>query len=447
MKRWRWLIFLSVTVLLGLAAGIFAAKLAKPFRSEGGSFIDIVQTVQNPRKQFPNQSKFTVLLLGKDYNYTNKGIRYTSKSRTDTIMLLSVNLDTKEIGAVSIPRDTKIRDADGDLGKINAVYTRGGLDLLERTLEEKFGVQVDYSVVLKPDAVKEIVDAVGGVEVEPIDKMNYDDTWARLSIHFEPGRQRITGEQAVGYVRFRETGSHEMDDNGELVRIKGSRRSKEEGDLRRTARQQEVLRALMAEARTPGNIMRADQIIDIGFGQVETNFKRIQLLALAQIFKESLGKMKSATLPGEDQMTDAYYYVLDDERSQMMIDWIIKGDEIAGKQLIRVAVSNGTSTSGAARQASEYIESQLGYDSWFRTASVKAADTTEVLYTKAAYEEAAIKVKELIGAASIRKDPSSDAPYRPEIVVIIGKDIAEKMAALNKSENSDNQESDPRSRE
>lgn len=420
------MILLFIVGALGLATGIYAAKLARPFKEEGTSLIDLGRTVMDPTREF-SKRKFTVLMLGKDYNYTNKGIRYTSNSRTDTIMLMAVDIDKKTISAVSIPRDTKIEATDGLSGKINAVYSRGGLELLRSTLESKFGIEIDAHVVLKPDAVKELVDAVGGVTVEPIDRMHYDDNWAHLHIHFEPGRQKLTGEKAIGYVRFREMGGYELDEDGEPKRLTGPRRSKEEGDLRRTARQQEVLHGLIREGKSLRNITRIGEIVDTGFAQIETNLRRIQLVALGQIFKDAMGEMHSATLPGSDQNTDAYYYVLDDERSQKMIDWLLKGDEAAGQSLVRVAVSNGTKTAGAAKNTADLIESKFGYDAWHRTKAEEPTEKTEVVYTKAAFEDAALKIKELIGAAAIRKDPAIDSPERPEITIVIGNDIAEKM--------------------
>jgi LCP family protein required for cell wall assembly len=429
MRRVRGLILLFIIGALGMAAGIYAAKLAIPFKDERG-LVGFFDSYVNPKNQFVKH-QFLVLVLGKDYNYTNKGIRYTSNSRTDTIMLMSIDIDKKTLSAVSIPRDTKIEADDGVSGKINAVYSRGGLKLLETTLENKFGIEIDHHVVLKPDAVKEIVDAVGGVNVEPIDRMNYDDTWAHLHIHFEPGSQKITGEQAVGYVRFRETGNFEIDANGEQRRIQGSHRSKEEGDLRRTARQQEVLHALIREGKSLRNIGRIGDIINVGFQQVDTSLKKTQLVALGQIFKEAMGEMHSSTLPGGDETTDAYYYVLDNDRAQKMVDWLLKGDEAAGLSLVRVAVSNGTKTSGAAKNTAELIQSRLGYDAWHRNPPAKPAEKTEVVYSKAAFEDAALKIKELIGAAAIRKDPSIDSPEKPEITIVIGTDIAEKMIPTN----------------
>lgn len=431
MPRWSRIVLHIVFGAVGLWVGASAATVVRPFKEDGGDVGRVIKAFTDPKSEF-SKHKFVVLLLGKDYNYTNKAIRYTSNSRTDTIMLLSVDIDSKAITAVSIPRDTRIRADDGVTGKINAVYTRGGLSLLKRTLEKEFDINIDCHVVLKPDAVQELVDAVGGVTVDPIDRMHYDDNWARLHIHFEPGQQRITGERAVGYVRFREMGNFEVDENGEPRRLEGSRRSKEEGDLRRTARQQEVIHSLLREGRSFKNIARIGDIIDVGFDQIETDLKRTQLMALGRIFQDSMGEMKSVTLPGSDLNADAYYYVLDEERAQKMVDWLINGDEAAGQSLVRVAVSNGTKVSGAAKAAADFIEERLGYDSWPRTAKVDPEEGTEVVYSKAAFEDAARKIKELIGAVAIRKDPSIDGPDRPEITIVIGDDIAEKMATMGR---------------
>src|SRR5690606_31131494 len=128
--------------------------------------------------------------------------------------------------------------------------------------------------------------------------------------------------------------------------------SKEEGDFRRTARQQELIRALFAEAMQPRNLDRADTIIDVGFQQIETNLTRPQLVALGVLFKGAgLNTMKTFTLEGSDAKIDGLYYFLPDmDRGRALVDWVIKGDTLAANRVVRISVLNASGVTGVAKK-------------------------------------------------------------------------------------------------
>lgn len=420
-KRILW-IGTGLIAVAGIFAGTWAYRVAGSFTGKGESIFKVWQGVTNPRGEFPGKDRLTILLVGQDYNHDRRGYVYTKNVRSDTIMLLSADLDGKNLSAVSIPRDTFIEGADGRRGKINGVYARGGVDLLKQTLEQRFDLTVDNYLIIKPEAVKEIVDAVGGVEVEPIDVMKYDDNWGNLHVDLQPGRQRINGEQAIGFVRFREVNRYRIDDRNRMIPIRGVKGSKEEGDIRRTARQQQLIRSLMASANTAGNLWKADKIVNTGFSQVETDLSRIQVLALATLFKENKGKMASATLPGSDDMSsDAYYWRLDEKRAEATIKWLLKGDRFAGRSLIRIEVSNGTTVKGLARSTSELLESK-GYSA-ITKGTVKETPASRVVYKKAAFEDAAREIAEGLGIREVIKDPTEANPWEHEIEVVVGRDL------------------------
>jgi LCP family protein required for cell wall assembly len=339
---------------------------------------------------------------------------YTKNSRADTIILLSADLENKKVRACSIPRDTYVTAADQVTGKINGTLARGGIDTLRDTLEQMFGIQIDSYVLVKPYAVRKIVDAVGGVEVVAMDDMKYDDSWGQLHVDITQGQHHLNGVQAEGFVRFRKMNP-------------GEGRSKEEGDIRRTARQQQLIQAMMVAANGTGNLFRADEIIDTGFEQIDTNLTRLQCVALAQIFKgASMGSMVSATVPGEDKMMgDAYYYMLDYDRAQSTVDWLIKGDELAMRKLVRVQIRNGTKTPGMARLAADLLGSQ-GYTA---SAPGNAPQTklTTIVYRKSSFETAAREIQRALGATSITKDAKPANDWEPEIQVVIGDDAVKKL--------------------
>ncbi|MBC8066543.1 MAG: LCP family protein [Chlorobia bacterium] len=417
MKWLKWILYGFVCVAC-LAVGAFGRVAANVVDAIGGgkkSFSEVIGTLRDPKAtEFPTTDELTILLVGQDYNRDRKSMPYTKNSRADTIMLLRANLQDKTVRACSIPRDTYIQAADQLSGKINGTLARGGVDLLKRTLEQMFGLTIDHHVMIKPSAVQEIVDAVGGVQVEAIDDMKYDDSWGHLHIDIKQGRHLLMGQQAEGYVRFRKMNS-------------GQGRSEEEGDLRRTARQQQLVQAMMASANNATNLMRVDEIIETGFGQIDTSLTRSQCVALALIFKGAgTGNMLSATVPGTDGMVgDQSVFNMDFERAQGTVDWLIKGDDLAMKRLVRIEVRNGTKAPGVAKLAADMLESQ-GYSAK-APGNAPAAKVTTIVYRKASFETAARDIQRVLGATSITKEVKPANEWDPEIEIVIGDDVAQKV--------------------
>ena len=422
---WGRVIGLGV-VLTALVGGTYGYRILGKFRGKGDSIGDVLSGLKNPRSLFPDKDRITVLLIGQDYNHDNRGFMSSKNTRADTIMLLNVDLDKKQLRACSIPRDTYVEAPDGKTGKINATYMRGGAKLLKKSIQTLVDVPIDYYLIIKPDAVRNIVDAIGGVNVETLDEMNYDDNWGGLHVHLPAGPQKLDGKGAEGYVRFREVNRYKMSPDGQIIPLHNVKHSKEEGDLRRMARQQLMIQAMTKSANSPGNMLKADQIIETGFGQITTDLTRRQCLALGTLFKgTSRNAMVSGTLPGSDSMRNGvYFFALDKERSQSMVDWIIKGDESAAKRLIRISVKNGTKIQGVAKTIAGNLSDE-GYQAQ-SMGNAPPATVTLVTFQKAAHEEVARKIQKEIGATSIQKS-TTVSPGQPDIEVVIGEDIAKQI--------------------
>jgi hypothetical protein len=124
-------------------------------------------------------------------------------------------------------------------------------------------------------------------------------------------------------------------------------------------------------------------------------------------------------------MGDAYYYMLDYDRAQSTVDWLIKGDELAMRRLVRVQIRNGTKTPGMARLAADLLGSQ-GYTA---SAPGNAPQTklTTIVYRKSSFETAAREIQRALGATSITKDANPANDWEPEIQVVIGDDAVKKL--------------------
>ncbi|GAA4236353.1 hypothetical protein GCM10022254_45750 [Actinomadura meridiana] len=157
-----------------------------------------------------------VLLIGSDAR--NGG----SQARADTLVLMHVPANRKDIRAVSIPRDTLVsipecKDSDGKThpaqrGQVNAAFSLGGAECALKTVESLTRVRVDQTLTVDFGGFKGMVDALGGVDVTL--PRSVDDRQSGLKL--SPGRHRLNGTQALAYVRVR----HGLGDGSDLDRVK-----------------------------------------------------------------------------------------------------------------------------------------------------------------------------------------------------------------------------------
>uniref|UniRef100_UPI003570A54F LCP family protein n=1 Tax=Rugosimonospora africana TaxID=556532 RepID=UPI003570A54F len=177
-----------------------------------------------------------LLLLGSDTRDPNN----TGGSRSDTIILAHLPKGHGSAQLVSIPRDTWVhvpRSQDGKHGnvdaKINAAYAWGGVPLVVQTVESFTGVRIDHVVLVDFSGFKEIIDALGGVDIY-VDKAftsthSLDPSNIR---HFNQGMQRMNGAQALDYSRERYAFA--------------------DGDFARIQHQQQMIKAVLDKAASAG---------------------------------------------------------------------------------------------------------------------------------------------------------------------------------------------------
>ena len=201
----------------------------------------------NPEPVEPVRRKevYTCLIFGMDDGYGN----------TDTIMVASFDVPNKKIGLMSIPRDTVISLENSiAFNKINAVYGQSGVPGLKEEISELLGIPLDFYVKVRLSAFEKLVNAVGGVYFDvPVD-MHYFDPDQDLLIDLTAGPQTLTGEQAMGLVRFRQ------DNSGAGY-----------GDTGRTHTQQEFLKAMLGQVLSGADVGDIPTLVDILVNYVETD--------------------------------------------------------------------------------------------------------------------------------------------------------------------------------
>ncbi|MFC0864978.1 LCP family protein [Sphaerimonospora cavernae] len=220
---WGWVSIVMTTVL---AAGTLTAY--KTYRSTMDLISREKSTDEIDKNRPENQTgAINVLLVGSDTR-TGANKRYgqhmeNDGERTDTIMLLHVSPDRDGATLLSFPRDSMVMISackntktgaiiPQHLGQINAAFSEGGMICTRRTIEDLTKIRVDHFVKVDFTGFKNIVNALGGIEICLPQAVN--DKKSKLDL--PAGRQVVKGEAALGYVRLR----YGIGDNSDLGRIK-----------------------------------------------------------------------------------------------------------------------------------------------------------------------------------------------------------------------------------
>ena len=348
---------LSILFVLAIGATILVTtyrRMTGGHGSIGQAIHDAHEAAFAPQEGFPGVDRLTIVCMGIDDNWTNSDVVYTAQARTDTLFALTMDLNTKKVTMLSIPRDTyaHIVGTKNDWHfKINSAYETGGPDRTVATVNEFLGTTATHYLVLNIDATKKMVDALGGVDLNVEHEMHYHDKWGHLFIDLKPGFQHLDGDQAVGFARYRHPDA-------------GKKPSPEDGDDRRIYRQHVLLRAMVAKAKSFANVAQAPHLVDVAMSSVRTDLTRQQLFDLAAIFKGvQQDDIRTASLPGEDYRDEkgAWLVRVKPEDAHAYADWLVKGDETAARKVVPVIVKNGTGTPGLAQHAVAQLK-LLGYD-------------------------------------------------------------------------------------
>lgn len=228
----------------------------------------------------------TILLAGTDAGGT----------RTDTIMLCTIDTKAERISLLSIPRDTLVNDSYA-VPKINGtygVYGSGekGMQALMDAVQQLIGFRPDGYVLVDLDAFVQLVDLMGGVEFDVPMDMNYSDPAQALTINLSEGLQTLNGEQAMGLVRFR---------SGYAL-----------ADLERVNVQRDFIAACMDQWVTPGLVLKAKDLLSVVAENVTTDLTTANLAWCAgAIIRCDTAQIATNTLPGYAAMWNggSYYIV------------------------------------------------------------------------------------------------------------------------------------------
>ena len=277
---------ISVLVFTGV---IYTVRRA--YANETGEIVDLGDGTTEDLTGNPDV--LTFLMVGVD---ADEDPDLGAHGRTDTMMVVRVNFKTGAIKLLSLPRDSRV-DIDGNLDKLNHAHAYGGIQKLREVLQSNFGIRVDYYVKVTFDAVKEMVDAMGGITLNvPVEI--HEPT---LHVMLDPGVQTLDGNEALMFVRYR--------------------KGYENGDIGRVQAQQYFMKEFVKQLLSPKNIWNLPDLVTSFYKYVETNMLLGQIVKLLPYAnKLSSEKMDVYTLPGDGEyIGDTSYYILDWPATNAMI--------------------------------------------------------------------------------------------------------------------------------
>jgi polyisoprenyl-teichoic acid--peptidoglycan teichoic acid transferase len=293
--RWRRRILLAVlTLALALVAWTVASYLA--FRSgvaeANGRLPAAVTAALAPQDGMVISKPSLIMLLGTD------GDRSAARQdfrRSDSILLVRTDPSRNRMAYLSIPRDLRVDIPGYGANKINAAFQLGGAALTMKTVQALTGLQPNHVVLVDFDDFKEVIDALGGVEIDvpkPILSNRFDCPYATQARceewqgwRFAKGRQEMDGRRALIYSRIRE-----------------NRLDPAENDLTRGERQQAVVEAMTDQLVSFGTFLRLPFIGDDLVKPLTTDLSAGQLLQLGWTrFRTNDGRSLHCRLGGEPQ--------------------------------------------------------------------------------------------------------------------------------------------------
>ncbi len=288
--------------------------------------------------------------------------------RSDSIVVIHINPNDREVRALSIPRDTRVAIDKVGVSKINHAYAYGKIKLLKKTISEFLSIPIHNYAVISSSGVEKIIDEVGGVTLEIEENMVYDDYASGLHINFSKGEQYLNGEDLIKFLRFR---------------------NNSQGDIGRITRQQDVFKILFEKVFKFRTLVMSPKVIGLFLSSIKTDLSIIDINQYLKLFLNSkeYNNIEFYTVPGSIRLIDGVSYwrpdivYLDNLISKTFVDYknIKQSDDakafITSKQISRVSqqieidkeqelgesvrlsveVLNGNGYKGVAKNAANFL--------------------------------------------------------------------------------------------
>lgn len=278
--NWRNIIGLFLFMIL-IAGGIYGFTIYKSFNKAVATMHEPLGDKQSKEQQteaIKKKEPFSVLMLGVDEREGDSG-------RSDTMIVLTVNPNNNSVKMLSIPRDTMTEIVGkGKEDKINHAYAFGGVSMAVDTVEKFLDFPIDYYVKINMEGFKDIVDTLGGINVENDFAFNVGE------YNFPTGKIHLNGEEALTFIRMR------YDDPN--------------GDFGRQERQRQVIQAVIKEGASLSSLAKAPDIFHAIGSNVKTNLTFDEMMDIQKNYKDAGRNIEQLVLHSEGKMIENIYYGL-----------------------------------------------------------------------------------------------------------------------------------------
>lgn len=338
MPRWQKVIITILVVIIALllaAIAVVNGKLGKINRIKDQERISASdqsydQDAEGPdtltddainfgnAKVLEDQNVINILLVGRDSR------DLSDRGRSDSMIVVSMNRNTKQISMVSLMRDCYVQIPGYKNNKMNAAFQYGGYDLLDETISENFGINIDYNVGVNFAGFEQVVDQLGGIDItltqdEALYLMADEDTLAENLVE---GVNHLNGKEALGYARARYVST-----------------GKEANDFGRTYRQRVVMTTVYKELMQQ-SLPDIWKILDSIMDCVETDMTNAQIISIGtEFYNMNIDTMQSYRIPADGEYTDQtinkmMVLVPDFEAArQSLQDWLYSDTPVADHSL------------------------------------------------------------------------------------------------------------------
>lgn len=274
-KKWKQILIIIACVIL-VVVGYYIYSFVKfgmsIHKNPSVSVIDGINS-QDMMTEWEGKERVNILILGGD------GRSMNDQGRSDSIMVASIDPESKKAHLYSVLRDTYTEIPGHGKRKINEAYSIGGPGLAMQTVSDLIGLPIHYYFFIDFESFKKLVDAIGGVDFEVEKNMYYiDKTYKQeFVIDLKKGYQHLDGDKALQYVRFRHDAM---------------------SDFTRTERQREFLKAVFEKVKSTTSLVTMPNILEQLAPYIETNMDLGKMAKLAFLgYKINLSELQTGQIP------------------------------------------------------------------------------------------------------------------------------------------------------
>lgn len=375
-------ILILILMLIIIAISYIGFKTVK----NGGGLQGLLATLLGHNEQTVlSLNEIKILLLGESGNLT------------DTIMVVSYDPKVQKASLLSIPRDSFIGDDPEKataFDKLNSVCQGKYPEKTLKEVCELLRIDIPYYMLVDTKALRELVDAIGGVEFNVPMDMHYEDDTQALYIDLQEGVQILDGDKAEQLLRFRHN-----DDYSSYPTEYG------DNDYGRMRTQREFIMAVIKQTVKPDNILKIRDIIDITYENLTTNLTISDIKDyLPYAVNFNVDNLNTGVLKGVPKKYNKLSFIAhdDEEINEVVGELFVNSIEDINLSMINVEIINASGDKEQLSKTKEALE-KAGYNVKKSSTSKKTQEDTTIINRSSLFEVVTDDILKIIKTGEISK--------------------------------------------